>query len=300
MNILLAGGTGFLGSNLTRALESAGHSVYFLSRKKITSEFYYQWNPSRNEIDPDALADKDIIINLSGAGIGNRLWTRKYKKIIRTSRLQSTKLLVESVLKLEKLPELFISGSAIGYYGSRPGIKLSENAGPGSDFLASLCVAWEKELDPLREKKIPVAVLRTGIVLGKGGGSLPKLQLPLKFGLIVSFGSGKQNISWIHIADFIRIVEYLIKRMLPQGTYNLVGPKPVSQLALNKAILKSTGGRAFSIKIPEKLIKFFLGEMSALFLSNQYVVPDTLLRSKYNFLFKDINIALENINSNTN
>lgn len=295
MNVLIAGGSGFLGRNLARHLTNAGHMVSFLSRKKLANGLYYYWEPENNEIDPAALVNKDVIINLSGAGIAKQLWTKRYKGTITDSRILSTRLLVNSLIKLEKPPQLFINSSAIGYYGNQAGIALDEKSQAGSDFLAATCLAWESEVQRLDEGNIPYAILRIGIVFGPGGGSLSKLQLPMKYGLNAVFGKGRQFISWIHISDFSQIVEHLIQKKLPADIYNVVSPNPVSQQNFNKAILQNLGRKAIKISIPSRLMHFSLGEMASLFTNDQRVIPTKLMENKYAFKFPDIDEALKDV-----
>ena len=204
-NILIAGGTGLVGKALAAALYRSDNAVSYLtrSRKAAQNPAYHYWDPSEGILPREVLTDKDVIINLSGAGIADRRWTNRRKRILTRSRIISTRLLVSAVNENPKKPRLFINASAIGYYGDRPDEQISESSVKGSGFLSELCHDWENELVPLRIHHIPVAILRFGIIFSASGGSLPKLIKPIRFGINPVLAGGRQMVSWIHIRDAI-------------------------------------------------------------------------------------------------
>ena len=294
MEIVIAGGSGFIGRYISRYLSDMGCTVSLLSRKKDPCPDYacYYWNPAQGEIDQKALYKKDIIINLSGAGIADKLLTRKRKDIIYRSRIDSTALLVNTLTENNYSPLLFISASAIGYYGNRPEEQLSESSGPGKDFIADLCKEWEQEIMPLGEANIPTAILRIGIVLGKDGGSLSKLVFPLRFRMNVLFSKGLHSISWIHIHDLARIIEQLIRGRLKTGIYNTVSPNPVSQAEFNRTASKIFGKKPVDLNIPKALLKIILGDLTQVLTADQNVRPDNLICQEFEFNFPTIYTSL--------
>jgi uncharacterized protein (TIGR01777 family) len=296
-NIIIAGGTGFIGKELVRFLVNKGHSVSLLSRNpRPNSEFEnYFWDPSTNIIDPNALENKDIIINLSGVRISSQPWTDHRKRIILNSRILSTRLLVDTILQNNLYPTLFINASAIGFYGDRPNEKLSELSDFGKGFLSEVCSAWEKEAFRLKEHGIPFSIFRFGIVLSEKGGSLPLLMLPIKFRFNILFEKGNHYISWIHISDLIKIFSETIDDNLLPGLYNAVSPFPIKQDQLNRIICKILGKSTLCLSIPKVLLKFLLGELNTLFTDDQYVEPGHLLAQDFKFNFPEIEVALEKL-----
>ena len=292
--ILIAGGSGFIGTYLANFLGQKGYTVSLLSRKAAKSSRYqeYVWNPENGELDPAVLKEQDVIINLSGAGIANRYWTKKRKQVLYHSRLDSTSLLVRRLSELKNLPSLFINASAIGYYGHRPGEILNEESPPGSDFISRLCMDWENAAKKLRVSGCQTVILRIGIVLGKQGGSLAKFAFPLKFGLNVSFDKGNQMISWIHILDLAAMVDQLIKGNLVPDVYNAVAPNPIPQHKFHAEILHALHRRAFKIRIPQSFLKLVLGDMATIFISDQNIQCKKLLEQNFSFEFPDIRQAI--------
>lgn len=296
-NILIAGGSGFIGQYLSGHFSDNGYPVSLLGRKilKKAGHASYFWDPAKGKIDSEALYHKDVVINLSGAGIADRLWTKKRKDIIYRSRIESTSLLVNTIIENKFLPSLFINASAIGYYGNRPGELLSEESSPGKGFVSELCIDWEKETERLRSAGIPVAVLRIGIVLGTGGGSLSKMKLPIQYRLNILFGKGTHFISWIHIHDLTRIIQKLISGNLSPKIYNAVTPHPLTQLEFNSDLSNILGKKTMKITIPKMLLRFIVGDLSTVLLADQKIQPQNLLNNNYHFSFPDLKTALHQL-----
>lgn len=295
--ILIAGGSGFIGRYVSNYLSAKGYTVSLLSRNinKQSKYSQYLWAPLQGKIDAKALHEKDVIINLSGAGIADKLWTRKRKEIIYRSRIDSTALLVNTLINNTYSPSLFINASAIGYYGSRPKELLTEDSEPGGGFVAKLCTDWENQLTSLRNIGIPTAILRIGIVYGKDGGSLSRLLMPLRLGMNVLFDEGTHIISWIHIYDLALVVEKLILGDLRPEIYNAVSQNAVSQQAFNSEALNLLGKKALKIRISKNVLHFIAGELTSVLTADQNIQAQNLLDQKFSFNFPDIKSALNDL-----
>jgi len=299
-NILIAGGTGFIGRYIRDKLKEQGFQISILARSKVqnTKCKYYVWDPEKGMIDKESLQNQHVIINLAGAGIADKLWTKKRREIILQSRIESTKLLIDSLKELNKYPNLFINASAIGFYGHRPGEILTEKSLKGSGFLSRVCYEWEKALTPLTKLNIPYAIIRLGIVLGRGGGSLLKLLFPLQHRINVIFGSGKQCVPWIHIEDVFQIVSQLTEGKLLPGIYNGVAPDYVSQAQLNRTILKYLYKKPITIRISSGFLSSLIGEMASVFISEQQIKPLRLIEQKFRFNHPLLEDAMKDLLTN--
>jgi uncharacterized protein len=293
-NILIAGGTGLIGQKLSTTLKLEGYHVSYLSHRKNESSnvYSYYWNPTEELLPLDALEHQDIIINLAGTSIAGGRWTKRRKESILKSRINSTRLLVNSIIENHLKPSLLINASAIGFYGSRPEEKLDENSSMGSDFLSLVCSRWEQELLPLIKADIPYAILRFGLVFSRSGGILPMLMRPLKMKMAICFGQGNHYFSWIHIHDLVRCIIWLIEGKLIPGIYNCVAPDPFRQNQFYDITSDILGKKMMKLKVPVKILNFFLGESSALLISDQYVMPDQLTEQGFIFDFPEIKVAL--------
>lgn len=292
--ILIAGGTGFLGQAIAGFLREQGYEVFLLSRNiSRRSDFQkYTWDPSLHQLDHEILSDKQVIINLSGAGIGDKLWTKKRRKVLYDSRINSTRLLVHTIIKHNYAPHLYINASATGYYGNCGETVITEQTSVGQGFLSNLCADWENEIAPLKNTRTEIVILRIGIVLARDKGILPKLLLPLKLGINPIYGNGLQYMSWIFIEDLIRIVYDMISKKPEPGIYNCVSPKPVSQQSFNNIILQMLKKRALRIRIPEKLLRLLPGEMHSVITYSQRVRPEKLLSQHFQFSCENLSDAL--------
>lgn len=296
-NILLAGGSGLIGTHIRSLFETHGYHVANLSRKPSDpskpNEFH--WNPDEAVLPSTALRHQNVIINLSGAGLGQKRWTPRRKEILLQSRLRTTRTLVQSILSRDIHPELFINASAIGYYEKNTNDLLHEKSPPGSDFLANVCRQWEQELVPLQKAGIPTCILRIGIVLAKNGGVLPKFIFPLKWGINPVLGKGEQRISWIHIEDVGQIFLALINRSLEPGVYNLVAPQTLTQQEFNSTAMQVMAHRALKFHFPSALIRLVLGEMASLVLDSQHVVSENMSRQQFKFKYPVLKEALASL-----
>tara|TARA_Y100000385_G_scaffold190567_1_gene196967 strand:- start:691 stop:1608 length:918 start_codon:yes stop_codon:yes gene_type:complete len=305
MKILITGATGLLGRSLVKTALSKGIEINFLTTKKpkincLNKAKGFYWNPSNGDLDTDCFLGVDRIIHLAGASI-SKLWTSSYKKLIFSSRVDSTRLLFSSLKQIgsrHKIKQI-ISASAIGIYPSDFEKKFSETAKVyPSTFMEEVVNAWENEANSFDSINIKVAKMRIGLVLSNYGGVLGPLKIPTAFGLGAAFGDGKQGQSWIHISD---VVGVFLKACNEQweGVFNLVAPNPVSQTDFIKALAKALNRPYFLPPIPKILLKILVGKMSSLVLDSHWVSAQKVIGKKYNFLYPEINTAMKNIIDNS-
>ena len=291
MNILITGGTGFIGSALTKFFIQKGYLTTILSRHcpALSSVRIIK---SIEQINVDEKID--IIINLAGAPI-NKKWTNSYKEVLIDSRLEITKNLILLIKSLKTKPNLLISASAIGYYGNQSNKYIGENSLYINDFTHKLCNLWELEAKKAEKLGVRTCITRLGVVLGKNGGALEELLPIFRLGLGAKIGSGKQFFSWVHIDDVIGAFNFLIKDKTQKGIYNLTSPNPVTNYRFTKELGKMIN-RPTVLTIPKFVIKMIFGEMGdKLLLNGSAVYPKKLLDSGYEFQFKTIEASLENI-----
>ena len=283
--ILIAGGSGFIGKSLSHYLIQQGYSVSILSRslKTLPDIQSYYWNPVSGKIDVDALIGKEVIMNLAGAGLADKFWTKKRKQEIIDSRIMSTDLLVKTIQQLDKKPSKFISASAIGFYGDRPGEILSENSNNGDGFLAGLCKSWEDAAFKINFPEVQTTTVRIGVVVAENKGFAAQITKMAKAHINFIPGTGSQMVSWIYIDDLCRIFEFLIEKSHSERIVNAVSPEPCSLGELQKIIITKNRLKAFHISIPKFLMKFFLGSFSELFLNDEAVLPEKLLRMNFEY-----------------
>lgn len=293
----MTGASGLVGTALGETLIAGGHEVVRLVRRRPmagSDEVY--WNPARAELDSDALEGTGALIHLSGRSIARGRWSKRVKREIWESRVASTELLARKLPSMKRPPEVFLSASAIGYYGDRGDEVLDESSPPGHDFLARLGVAWEAASAPLEEAGLRTAQLRFGIVLARGGGGVLDRMLPaFRLGLGAVLGSGRQYLSWISIDDLQRIVVRLLERENVRGPVNLVSPHPVTNRDFTRFLARAVSRPAF-LKVPSWAIGILFGEMGrTALLGSARVVPARLEELGYEFLHPNIDGALQAI-----
>lgn len=285
LSIAIAGSSGFLGRALVRTLTQRGCQVKRLIRtqpKKDTSQEVY-WNPDSGHIERVGLEGVDVVINLAGAGIADKRWSPHQKEILIHSRVQSTLLLAKTLAKLKTPPAVFLSASAIGYYGSSTTAQFDESSPKGEGFLADLCEEWEKATGEAEKRGIRVVYLRTAPVLDFTGGMLSKILPYFKLGLGAVIGSGEQKISWISLEDWIAACEFLIFSSDLKGPVNLSSPNPVSNREFGET-LASVLHRPFKLHVPESFVRWRYGEMGqATLLEGADVQPAKLLKAGFEF-----------------
>jgi uncharacterized protein (TIGR01777 family) len=288
MKIAVTGATGLIGSALARSLQTAGHDVVRLRRPT-------DWDPENHSVDTSVFRGVDAVIHLAGENIAGGRWTASRKLQIRESRVKGTRLIAETIAGLAERPQVLVSASAIGYYGDRGSDVLREESGPGDGFLADVCKQWEAATDPATRKGIRVVHLRTGIVLSKDGGALPKMLLPFKLGVGGRIGSGNQYWSWISLDDVCAAIQHCIQASTLHGAVNLVAPSPVTNQGFTKA-LGQVLGRPTIFPLPAFAARLALGEMAdALLLASARVEPAKLQASRFVFRNKDLQPALQHL-----
>jgi hypothetical protein len=295
MNILISGGTGLVGGELTRLLTDNGHRVTILSRKKMNKPGFVQWDINNNYLQEGAFDGIDTIIHLAGEGIADKLWTDQRKVEIIESRVKSTRLLFELLSENNHQVKTFISSSAIGYYSDRGDLLLTEDDSPSKDFLGTTCIAWENEVNKIEKLGIRTVKLRTGIVLSLKGGALKQMILPFWFHLGSPLGNGKQWMSWIHLHDLCAMFKFAAENTSLSGVYNAVAPNPVTNYEFSKQLAEVMHKRFWAPNIPAFILKIIFGEMSAVVLGSTRVSSKKIESSGYSFKFKTLNEALKNL-----
>ena len=290
MHILLTGATGFIGSALVPRLIAAGHTLTVYSRQYRANQTRLMYIDTIEKLD--GIAPVDAVINLAGESLAAKRWTKAYKKRLLSSGIVLTDQLIETLASYGHTPAVFLSASAIGWYGNRDTIKLDEASSGGEGFAADLCEQWEASAQRAKDKlQSRVITLRLGVVLDRSGGAWPQLILPFKLGLQNWPGSGHQVLSWIHRQDAVAAIEFCLAGDLV-GPVNVTAPLPVTYRELATAIA-SHKRLWLTAPIPAWAMRIMLGEMAdELLLNGQYVVPNRLTHAGFEFEYADIETAL--------
>jgi uncharacterized protein (TIGR01777 family) len=297
MKILVTGSSGLVGTELVSALARGAHTVCRLVRPQSAGGegakkgFAVVWNPATGELG-GAGVGADAVVNLAGASIADGRWTPKRKKLLRTSRIDTTRALVGALAKMNARPSVMVSASAIGYYGGRGDETLTEESRPGTDFLAGLAQEWEAEALKAEALGIRVVLARFGIILAREGGALPKMMLPFKIGVGGKLGSGQQWMSWVMLEDVVEILRFAIENASVRGAINIVSPQPLQNAEFTYLLAKAMHRPAL-FPAPAFALRLALGEMAdALLLSSQRVLPTAIEKLGYRFLHADLTAAL--------
>lgn len=295
MKILIAGGSGFLGTALTKSFLADGHKVFILTRhtKKINNVETIIWDGKTLNSWSECITEMDIVIHLTGISLSTFPWTRATKQSFLDSRLNAGLLLASAIQASVKRPSIFVQSSGINYYGLS-GNLADESTPPADDFLAQLAVKWEnatKSLDDLGVRRI---VIRSAPVLDKRGSLLDLMALPIKLFFGGKLGSGQQAFPWIHVQDWIGAVRYLIQNENAKGAYNFIAPAQTSNMEFSQTLAKVLK-RPFWFHIPEFLLRNILGEMSVLILDGRFSQPKRLMESGYQFQFSSLKEALSDL-----
>ena len=308
MRIIITGGTGLIGTALARRLAAANDDIIILSRNPDKATGLpagvktVKWD-GRTAQGWGHLADgAKAIINLAGASIAGdgfipSRWTEKRKKLIMDSRVQAGQAVVEAVNAAAAKPELVVQSSAVGYYGPHGDETLSEATGPGNDFLAQVCQAWERSTQPVVQQGVRLVVIRTGVVLSTQGGAFPLLLLPHKLFAGGPMGSGKQWLPWIHLEDEVRAIQFLIENSQAQGVFNVCAPEPVTNRQMSQAIGQAISRPSF-LPVPGFALKLLLGEAASLVLDGQRQIPQRLIQSGFPFSHPDLLPAIRHLVQN--
>lgn len=290
MRVIVAGGSGFLGRALVGALAAAGHDVSVLTRVARGRDDIV-WAPN-GDTGPwaRALVGVDAVVNLAGEGIADRRWTPERKRALLDSRLHATSSLAAAVLDLPKPPRVFLSGSGIGIYGPRGDEYVTEATPAGGDFMATMATAWERAAAPVAAH-CPLVLLRTSMVLARGGGALAKMLLPFRLGVGGRLGSGQQWMPWIHLDDWVTLTVRLMNDPAATGPFNLTAPGPVRNDEFTRA-LGRTLGRPTVLPVPALALKIALGELSDVLLTGQRAMPAKADAIGFRFRYPRIDEAL--------
>lgn len=298
--ILITGGTGLIGTALTKELLNKNHDVIILTRSpqkySNTSRLSYAgWDLKKQVIDAAAIARTDYIVHLAGAGVADKLWTKKRKKVIVESRTKSSELIIKGLRENANDVKAVIAASAIGWYGTDKihSKQFVETDTSSDDFLGNTCKEWEASVEPVASLEKRLVKLRTGIVLTKEGGALKEFKKPLYFGIAAILGSGKQIVSWIHIDDLVRLYIYAIENEKLSGVYNAVAPAPVTNKNLVIELAKTTRGKFYiPVYVPSFVLKLVLGEMSIEVLKSATVSCEKIKKEGYIFLYPSLKSTL--------
>ncbi|HZV11625.1 MAG TPA: TIGR01777 family oxidoreductase [Candidatus Kapabacteria bacterium] len=301
MNIIIAGGSGFIGSTLVNVLQGEGHAITVLARNERSANEklggkarVLPWDGEFVGAWAEAVNGADVVVNLAGESIGDGRWSGARKEKILQSRLKATRAIVDAIIKAEKKPSLLINASAVGFYGNVPSGDVDESHAPGDDFLANVCKEWELEARRAESAGVRVALIRTGIVLSKNGGALPRMLTPFKFFVGGKIGSGNQWMPWIHLVDHIGIITYIINNQSVSGAVNLSAPEPATMKEFARALGKAMH-RPSLFPVPGFVLKVMLGKMSSLVLEGQRAVPKKILAAGYVFKFPQLDAALRDV-----
>jgi uncharacterized protein len=298
MKILVTGSTGLVGSALTNELQKAGHTVCRLVRPETRKEaiggnegFDVAWNPATGELGAAAVG-ADAVVNLAGASIADGRWTEERKKELRSSRVDTTRALVNALARMAARPRVMVSASAIGIYGDRGDEILNEESAASGDFLSGLAKEWEAEADKGEALGIRVVRARVGVVLARQGGALPAMARPFRFGVGGKLGSGRQWISWISLEDTVAILREALENGAMRGAINIVSPQAARNAEFTAALAKALHRPAL-FPAPPFALRLLLGEMAdSLLLASQRVVPAKLEKLNYKFLDTDLSTTL--------
>ncbi|WP_405932574.1 TIGR01777 family oxidoreductase [Streptomyces sp. NBC_00827] len=289
--VAIAGASGLIGSALARSLTSDGYEVIRLVRRPPVGKDEVQWDPEGHRLDAARLEGCAAVVNLAGAGVASRYWTKAYKEKIRRSRVLGTKTLADAVASLDSPPRVFVNGSAIGFYGDTDGRAVDESAPAGDGFLSSLCVEWEGATAAVQEAGVRTVLVRTGLVVARKGGAWGKLFPLFKAGLGGRMGSGGQYWSFVSLHDEVAAIRHLIDTESLSGPFNLTAPEPLTNREITEAMGRVLH-RPTVLATPAPLLRLALGGMSDDILGSQRVLPARLLESGFTFAFPTIEGAL--------
>jgi len=301
VNVVVAGGTGFIGRSLCKRLLLCGHRVTILTRRRTEVERLFgtmvkpfEWDGTSSGRWEEALQGTQAVVNLAGASIAEARWTESRKQLLTQSRLNATRALVQACFRLPVTPQVLINASGIGFYGHQDDRVVDEASPAGKGFLADLCVQWESAAQKAAAKGIRTVCLRTGLVLGDDGGALPRMVLPFRLFIGGPAGPGTQWVSWIHRDDYVGLIEWTLSTPSVSGPVNAVAPEPVTMTEFCRT-LGQVLHRPSWIPVPEVVFRLALGELGSLMTTGQRVKPAKAEQGGYRFQYSCLTKALQNI-----
>lgn len=295
--VLITGANGMVARALSEELVRNGYSVCFLTRHK-RNENEYEWDVAERRIEVEALRGVRHIIHLAGAGVADKPWTSERKEVIRSSRVDSARLLLETVKANDIRIATFISASAVGFYGTLTGKSIfDENDKKGDDFLSDVCMEWEQAANDFSQEGVSerIVIMRNGIVLAPRGGALAKMVRPVRWFLGAPLGSGKQYMPWIHISDVCGIILHALQNPTVSGVYNVVAPEHVRNVEFMRAIGRAIGRPVFFPSIPKWVIRRVFGERASILLEGSRVSAEKIISSGYRFKYATLQKAMDNL-----
>ena len=299
MKVLVTGATGTIGRAICERLAAEGHSIVVLSRRPENARVVpgaqaFRWDAEREVPPVEAWAGVDAVVHLAGEPVAGGRWTDEQKRRIRDSRVLGTRHLIDGMKALANPPRVLVSASAVGYYGNRGDAQLDESSAPGEGYLVDVCREWERQSERAREFGVRVVLLRIGVVLSKTGGALEKMLLPFKLGLGGRLGSGRQWFPWIHLDDIVGIVQHALATPEAQGPLNGAAPGIVTNEEFTRQFAAALHRPVF-FPVPEFALRLMMGEMAAVVLASQRVLPKATIAAGYQFKFPDLTPALVDV-----
>ena len=299
MKVLVTGATGTIGRAICERLAAEGHSIVVLSRRPENARVVpgaqaFRWDAEREVPPVEAWAGVDAVVHLAGEPVAGARWTDEQKRRIRDSRVLGTRHLIDGMKALANPPRVLVSASAVGYYGNRGDAQLDESSAPGEGYLVDVCREWERQSERAREFGVRVVLLRIGVVLSKTGGALEKMLLPFKLGLGGRLGSGRQWFPWIHLDDIVGIVQHALVTPEAQGPLNGAAPGIVTNEEFTRQFAAALHRPVF-FPVPEFALRLMMGEMAAVVLASQRVLPKATIAAGYQFKFPDLTPALVDV-----
>jgi len=299
MKVLISGATGLVGKALCRVMSAEGCEINILSRRAEGAQVEpgartFRWNPEAEPPPAEAWEGVEAVIHLAGEPIAASRWTQEQKRRIRDSRVKGTRNLVDGMTRLSTPPKIFVSSSAVGFYGDRGDESLDERSQAGRGFLSDVCVEWEREAAVARDLGVRVVIVRVGVVLAQDGGALEKMLLPFKLGLGGRLGDGRQWFPWIHLDDIVGIIRHALLTPPVTGPINGVAPGIVTNAEFTKELAAALHRPTF-FPVPKPALMILMGEMADVVLTSLRVVPRVALETGYKFKYPELRPALESL-----
>ncbi len=299
--VIISGGTGLVGQHLIPLLKARGYEVTILSRSKdgeVNGIQYAKWDPDKGTLPHKLIEKADHIINLAGANLGQKRWTESYKKKIKDSRVNSTRLLVNAINESANNLKKFVSASAINYYGIKRDELITENSKPGNHFLSEVCIEWEKEANKVNKEGVSVFLPRIATILAEEDGALPQMAKPVKLGIGAPIGPGSQKTPWIHIKDLVNIIADSLQNEQMQGPCIAAAPDPATNKAMTKSIARQLEKPLVFPNVPIFALKLFIGEFAEVLLTDFEISTEKLTNAGFEFKFPTMEEAIADLVGN--